>query len=81
MLENTDFHENVKIKVTPRAKKTEFAGKMDDGTIKIRLKAVPEDGKANAELLDFLGKNCGGKWELVSGATNTRKIVRKISEK
>lgn len=48
--------------------------------IKIRLKAVPEDGKANAELLDFLEKNYGGKWELVSGATNTRKIVRKVEK-
>lgn len=78
MLQDINFYENVKIKVIPRAKKTEIIGKMDDGAIKIRLKAVPEDGKANMELLDFLDENFGKKWELVSGATNTRKVVRKI---
>lgn len=51
---------------------------MDDNSIKIKLKAIPEDGKANIELIDFLDKNFGKKWELVSGATTTRKIVRKI---
>lgn len=81
MLQDINFYENVKIKVIPRSKKTEIIGKMDDGAIKIRLKAIPEDGKANRELLDFLDKNFGKKWELVSGTTNTRKIVRKISEK
>lgn len=30
MLQNTDFEKFVKIKVIPRAKKTEFIGKMDD---------------------------------------------------
>lgn len=78
MLQDIIFGENVKIKVIPRAKKTEIIWIMDDNSVKIKLKAIPEDGKANIELLDFLDKNFGKKWELVSGATTTRKIVRKI---
>ncbi len=72
-----DTH-SLQIKVIPRARKTEWAGVMDDGSIKIRLKAVPEDGKANAELLSFLEEETGEKWEVVSGFTNTRKGVRRI---
>lgn len=42
------------VKVIPRAKKTELIGYMDDGAMKVRVKAVPEDGKANIELCRFL---------------------------
>ncbi len=69
---------SLQIKVIPRARKTEWAGVMDDGSIKIRLKAVPEDGKANTELLKFLEKETGEKWEVVSGFTNTRKGIRRV---
>ena len=66
------------IKVIPRAKKTEFVGMLDDGSYKIRLRAVPEDGKANEELVKFLEKETGKKWEIVGGWTNTRKRARII---
>lgn len=69
-------NKTITVKVIPRAKKTEYIGIMDDGTYKIRLKAVPEDGKANEELLKFLEKETGGKWEIVSGWTRTRKIIK-----
>lgn len=52
---------------------------MADGTIKIRLKAVPEKGKANAELCRFLAEHYGiphQNVELLSGATDTRKMVK-----
>ena len=64
------------VKVVPRAKRTEFVGIMDDGALKIRLRAVPEDGKANEELLSFLEWETGKKWEIVSGFTNPRKGVK-----
>ena len=51
---------------------------MTDGTLKIRLKAVPEDGEANTELLEFLSRETGSKWEIVAGWTSMRKEVRKI---
>jgi uncharacterized protein len=61
------------VKVIPRAKKTEFVGYMEDGTLKIRLRAVPEDGKANMELLRFLEEETEETWEIISGFTSQRK--------
>lgn len=68
------------IKVIPRAKKTEFVWCMDDGALKIRLWALPEDGKANIELLRFLEQETGEKWEIVSGFKNQRKWVKKFDK-
>lgn len=67
---------HIQVKVIPRAKKTEFVGIMDDGSYKIRLKAVPEDGKANEELLRFLESETEKRWEVVGGWTSTRKVVK-----
>jgi len=39
----------------PGAGKTELAG-VKDGRLRIRLAAAPEDGKANAELINYLSK-------------------------
>jgi len=52
---------------------------MADGTIKIKLKALPENGKANAALITFLAahyKVPTAAVELLSGATSQRKLVR-----
>lgn len=43
----------LKIRVIPRARKTEFAGERD-GALLVRLAAPPVDGAANAALVDFL---------------------------
>jgi uncharacterized protein (TIGR00251 family) len=67
------------IKVIPRSPKTEMAGEMADGTLKVRVNAVPEDGKANDELCHFLARHYGvGRQdvEIVTGATSQRKRVR-----
>jgi uncharacterized protein len=67
------------LKIVPRAKKTEFAGTMADGAQKVRVAAVPEDGKANEELRRFLAGHYGvplSKVEIVAGAASTRKLVR-----
>jgi len=67
------------VKVIPRAAATELAGEMADGTVKIRLKAVPEDGKANEELCQFLARTYGvarRDVQIVSGQTSQRKRVR-----
>jgi len=45
----------LEIKAVPGASKTELAG-IKDNRLRIRLAAAPEDGKANAELLNFLSK-------------------------
>lgn len=52
---------------------------MSDGTLKVRLAAVPEKGKANAELCAVIAREYGvpaSKVEVIAGATSTRKTVR-----
>lgn len=70
---------HLRIKVTTKQPKTEYLSTLDDGTIKIRLKAVPEKGRANEELIRFLSEELGVRKdtiEVVSGATDTVKLVR-----
>ena len=45
------------VKVIPRSSKSEIAGTMADGTLKIKLAAVPEKGKANEELRELLARH------------------------
>lgn len=48
-------------------------------TYKIRLKAVPEKGKANEELIKFLSKELAlpkDKIEIISGKTERIKLIR-----
>ena len=69
----------LRIKVTPRAPKTELAGTMADGTLKVRVAAPPDQGKANAELIRFLAAEYGvveSEVKILSGQTSTRKLVR-----
>lgn len=69
----------VKIKVIPKAPKTEIVGEMADGTLKIRIAAPPEKGRANAELIKFLSKQHNVPKEniaIVSGKTDSLKLVR-----
>ena len=42
-----------RVKVIPSSNKTEFFSVMDDGTLKIRLRAIPEKWLANKELINF----------------------------
>jgi uncharacterized protein YggU (UPF0235/DUF167 family) len=53
---------------------------MSDGTYKVRLHATPKDGEANEELLRFLEAETREKWEIVSGWTSTRKVVKRLTE-
>ena len=46
------------VKALPGASKTEFAG-IQDGRLRIKIAAVPEDGRANAELAAFLSGALG----------------------
>jgi uncharacterized protein (TIGR00251 family) len=69
----------LRIKVIPKSPKTEIAGELADGTLKIRVAATPERGKANAELCLFLAREAGvprAKVEVISGHTSPLKLVR-----
>lgn len=43
-----------KAKIIPRSKKTKLIGWYKEKTLKFKIAAIPEHGKANAELLYFL---------------------------
>jgi len=65
------------VHVVPRAKRTEVAGRHGDA-LKIKLKAPPVDGAANAELVRFVAEQLGVRLAAVtitSGLTSRRKIV------
>jgi uncharacterized protein (TIGR00251 family) len=66
------------VRVTPRARKTEFAGMMEDGILRIRVAAPPVEGKANEVLIQFLAKALGvrrNRIEIVAGQKGLDKIV------
>jgi uncharacterized protein len=68
----------LRVKVIPRSPKTGFAGEMADGTLKVRVAAPPEKGKANEELCAFLARHYGVSRDavsVVSGHTAARKLV------
>lgn len=69
----------IDVKVVPRSSRSEVAGTMADGALKVKVAAVPEKGKANAELCAVLAAHfgvAGRQVEVIAGATSTRKRVR-----
>lgn len=69
----------VRIKVTPGRPKSEWGESLSDGTLKVKVGAKAEHGKANAELIRFLAEE----WKLkkdqiviVSGKNDTVKLIR-----
>jgi uncharacterized protein len=66
------------LRITPRARKTEFAGVLEDGILRVRVAAPPVEGKANVALLTFLAKVLGvrkNRIEIVAGQRGLDKIV------
>ena len=73
----------LRIKVLPKSSTNEVTEIMTDDTgeqtIKIRIKAVPEKGKANEELIKFLSKELSipkDKITIISGKSTQLKLVR-----
>ena len=44
----------ISLRIVPRAKRNEIVGWQEDGSLKVRIKATPVDGKANQALILFL---------------------------
>ncbi len=66
------------VKVVPKSSRNEIVEQQADGTLRIKVAAAPEKGKANAELCDFLAKEFGvgrSRVEVVAGHTSPRKQV------
>ena len=65
----------IRVKVVPNAKKNEV---IEGDPIKVRLRARPEKGKANAELIEVLSKHFGvpkRNVRIISGFTSKIKMV------
>jgi uncharacterized protein len=70
----------LRVKVIPRSAKTEIVGAMADGTLKIKVAAPPEKGKANDELIRFLTAHYkAASVEIISGHSAALKMVRLTS--
>ena len=68
-----------RVKVIPKSSKTELAGKLPDGTWKIKVAAAPEKGKANRALVEFLAEHLGvakSRIHITSGETSQVKRIR-----
>jgi uncharacterized protein (TIGR00251 family) len=66
------------LRITPRARKTEFAGVLEDGILRVRVAAPPVEGKANVALLTFLAKVLEvrkNRIEIIAGQRGLDKIV------
>jgi len=69
----------IKVKIQPRAGKTESVGVLSDGTIKIKVAAPPEKSKANEELLKFLAAEyrvSKDEIKIISGRAGRHKIIK-----
>jgi uncharacterized protein len=67
------------VKVIPRASKSEVVGINPDGSLKAKLVAIPERGKANEELRRLLAEFFAVSKrdvEILSGETSQHKRVR-----
>ncbi len=68
----------LKIRAIPNAKKTEIVGMLGDA-VKIKVRGVPEGGRANREILEFLAtelKISRKNVEIHSGETSREKLLR-----
>jgi len=71
----------LRIKVRPGANISEIKGVMADETVKIDIKAAPEGGRANKELIDFLAKRLAvpvTNIKIIVGAGDRLKLVKII---
>lgn len=69
----------VRVKVRPKSRENKIVEVMEDGTLKVRIKAAPEKGKANKELIKVLAKKYSVKKsevEIVSGKTDQIKLIK-----
>ena len=68
-----------RVKVIPRSSRNEITGEMADGTMKVKIAAPPEKGKANDALCNFLAEHyrvAPGEVTIVSGHSAALKLVR-----
>ncbi len=70
---------SIRVRVSPKAHKGGVVGWMDDGTLKVRVLAAPEGGRANIELLRVVAEELRIPVRNISierGSTSQDKILR-----
>jgi len=78
MFKQTDEGVEISLYIQPKASKTEIIGE-HNGSLKIKIKAPPVDGQANAEVIEFLAKKLGipkRQVEFLKGDKSREKKVR-----
>ncbi len=66
------------MRVTPRGERDSVDGFDADGVLRVRVRAAPADGEANAAVVRLLARALGvapGRVTLVSGATSRVKLL------
>lgn len=67
----------IRIRVQPRASRTEVAGEYD-GALRVRVASPPVDGEANATLIRFLAKRLNvsrSRIRVIGGASSRTKLI------
>lgn len=70
---------DLRVKVIPKSSRTELADILPDGTWKVKVAAVPEKGKVNQALCEFIAKKLGvakSRVRIVTGETSHIKRIR-----
>lgn len=68
----------LKVHVVPNSRNNSISEVMEDGTLKIHIKAPPVEGKANKAILDFLSKFFDWpktKIKIIQGEKSRRKLI------
>lgn len=68
----------INVKISAGGGKNAVTGLLGEDTLKIRISAAPEKGKANKELVEFLSKVLRiprSRIEIVSGHTSPKKVI------
>ncbi len=69
----------LKVKIIPKSARNEIVGELSDGTLKIRITAPPEKGKANKELKKVLASQYSiskNNITIVYGLSSPHKIIK-----
>lgn len=74
------YMSTIKIKVIPNASKNKIVER-DQDSMKVKITATPDKGKANKELIKFLAKELGinkSKIKIIKGEKSRDKIIEII---
>ena len=63
----------IQLRIVPNSSKNELI--FEENRIKVKIKSIPEDGKANSELIKFFKKN-GLKIEILKGLKSREKFIK-----